>query len=75
MDECSGLDMTSAFCPIFLFQHYVYLHVYTTFLFSRFHEMYKISGIYSVNGSQESREIWNISRARDKFSEWLKEFA
>ena len=34
--------------------------------------MYKISAIYGVNGSQESRETWNISRARDKYSEWLK---
>ena len=29
--------------------------IYTTFLFSRFPEMYKISAVYSVNGSQESR--------------------
>ena len=46
--------------------------IYTTFLFSRFHQMYKISAIYSVNGSQESRETWNISPACDKYSEWLK---
>ena len=30
--------------------------------------MYKISAMYS----QESRETWNISRERDKYSEWLK---
>ena len=34
--------------------------------------MYKIAAIYSVNGSQESRETWNISRAPDKYIEWLK---
>ena len=36
--------------------------------------MYKISAIYSVNGSQETRETWIISRARDKYGEWLKQF-
>ena len=36
--------------------------------------MYKIAAIYmySVNGSQESRETWNIPPARDQYSEWLK---
>ena len=55
------LGMTSAFCPTFLFQPYVYLHYV---LLSRFPQMYKILAIYSVNGSQETRETWNISRAR-----------
>ena len=45
--------------------------IYTTF-FSRSNEMYKIATIYSVNGSQESRETWNISRARDQYTEWLQ---
>ena len=36
--------------------------------------MYKISAIYSVNGSQKTRETCNISRARDKYSEWPKQF-
>ena len=45
----------------------VYLH----YVFSAV-PLYKMSAIYSVNGSQESRETLNISRARDKCSEWLK---
>ena len=53
MDEFSGLGMTSAFCPTFFFS---LMCIYTTFLFSRFHQMYKISGIYSVNGSQETEK-------------------
>ena len=65
MDEFSGLGMTSAF-------PFSALCVSTLRSFSRFREMYKISAIYSVNGSQESRETLNISRARDKYSEWLK---
>ena len=36
--------------------------------------MYKISAIYSVNGSQETRETRNISGARSKYIEWLKQF-
>ena len=36
--------------------------------------MYNILAIYSVKGSQETRETWNISRMRDKYSEWLKQF-
>ena len=40
--------------------------------------MYTISAIYTVNDSQETRETsrkhGGISRARDKYSEWLKEF-
>ena len=69
MDEFSGLGMTSAFCPTFLFSA---LCVATLGFFSRAPEMYKISATYSVNGIQESRETWNISRARDKYNEWLK---
>ena len=71
MDEFSGLGMTSAFCPTYLSA----LCVSTLyFCLALYHEFYKILAIYSVNGSQESRETWNISRARDKYSELLQYF-
>ena len=50
------------------------LGITLAFLFSRFYQMYNILAIYSVNRSQETRETWNISRARDKYSKWLKQF-
>ena len=73
MDKFSGLGITSAFCSVPL-SFVSLMRIYTAFLFSRFPQMYKISVIYSVNDSQETPETWNISRARDKYSEWLKQF-
>ena len=65
MDEFSGLGFTSVFYLVPL-SFFSLMRIYTAFLFSRFYQMYKISAIYSVNGNQETRETWNISRARDK---------
>ena len=53
MNKFSGLGITSAFCPTFLLPDY---RVSTLRFLSRSPEMYKIATIYSVNGSQESRE-------------------
>ena len=73
MEKFSGLGITSAFCFVPL-SFVSLMRIYTVFLFSRFPQMCKISALYSVNDSQETRETWNISRARDKYSEWLKQF-
>ena len=43
------------------FPFFSLIYIYTRFLFSCFPQLYKISAIYSVNGSQETRETWNIS--------------
>ena len=50
MDEISGLGMTSAFCPTFLFQPNVYLHYFFLAVPLR---CIKIR-LYIVNVSQES---------------------
>ena len=72
MDEFSGLGITSALCPTFFFQPYAYLHC--VFVLSFPSDIYNFGYIYSVNDSQETRETRNISRVRDKYSEWLKQF-
>ena len=55
MDKFSGLGITSTFCSVPL-SFVSLMRIYTAFLFSRFPQMYKISAIYSVNDSQETRE-------------------
>ena len=55
MDEFSGLGITSVFYSVPL-SFFSLMRIYTAFLFSRFLQIYKISAIYIVNGSQETRE-------------------
>ena len=59
-DQFSGLGITSAFCPTFFSLFRITLCFY--FAFSP--RCIQFRHIYSVNDSQETRETWNISRAR-----------